>query len=163
MTLAENALGQEIHHLGLTFPTKWSARVRHKLEGVTRALQADLEAERKPFRVTILPPSIDEANAVAINLIMLFVYFGNAGLNIANPYFAAREPGARGRIVANAACLSPVLSAMRSGLVARVEEITRCLPEVQDALVSILSDRRMSVPELSGTDAAQVAAAPGLG
>ncbi|MGW3285240.1 ATP-binding protein [Streptomyces sp. NPDC001002] len=57
---------------------------------------------------------------------------------------------------------SPVLSAMRSGMVARVEEITRCLPEVQDALVSILSDRRMSVPELSGTDAAQVAAAPGF-
>ncbi|MGW3137580.1 AAA family ATPase, partial [Streptomyces sp. NPDC001139] len=49
-----------------------------------------------------------------------------------------------------------------AGKVARVEEITRCLPEVQDALVSILSDRRMSVPELSGTDDAQVAAAPGF-
>ncbi|MGC0397730.1 MoxR-like ATPase [Streptomyces sp. SAI-126] len=57
---------------------------------------------------------------------------------------------------------SPVLAAMRTGRVARVEEITRCLPEVQDALVSILSDRRMSVPELSGTDDAQVAAAPGF-
>jgi hypothetical protein len=69
IALAEEALGQEIHQLGLTFPTKWSARVRHKLEDVTRALQAELEAERKPFRVTILPPTIDEANAVAINLI----------------------------------------------------------------------------------------------
>ncbi|MFE1285648.1 AAA family ATPase [Streptomyces sp. NPDC058751] len=57
---------------------------------------------------------------------------------------------------------SPVLAAMRAGRVARVEEITRCLPEVQDALVSILSDRRMSVPELAGTDDAQVAAAPGF-
>ncbi|MDH6612582.1 MoxR-like ATPase [Streptomyces sp. SAI-208] len=57
---------------------------------------------------------------------------------------------------------SPVLAAMRAGKVARVEEITRCLPEVQDALVSILSDRRMSVPELSGTDDAQVAAAAGF-
>ncbi|MFF7260467.1 AAA family ATPase [Streptomyces sp. NPDC008159] len=57
---------------------------------------------------------------------------------------------------------SPVLSAMRTGRVARVEEITRCLPEVQDALVSILSDRRVSVPELSGTDDAHVAAAPGF-
>lgn len=57
---------------------------------------------------------------------------------------------------------SPVLSAMRTGRVARVEEITRCLPEVQDALVSILSDRRVSVPELSDTDEAQVAAAPGF-
>ena len=47
---------------------------------------------------------------------------------------------------------SPVLTTMRSGRVARIEEVTRCLPEVQDALVSILSDRRLSVPELSGTD-----------
>jgi MoxR-like ATPase len=43
---------------------------------------------------------------------------------------------------------SPVLSAMRRGAIARVEEVTRCLPEVQDALVSILSDRRMAIPEL---------------
>ncbi|MFF5209610.1 AAA family ATPase [Streptosporangium sp. NPDC000396] len=57
---------------------------------------------------------------------------------------------------------SPVLTAMRAGRVARVEEITRCLPEVQDALVSILSDRRVSVPELAGTADALVAAAPGF-
>ncbi|MCD0451532.1 AAA family ATPase [Actinocorallia sp. API 0066] len=57
---------------------------------------------------------------------------------------------------------SPVLTAMRTGRVARVEEVTRCLPEVQDALVSILSDRRVSVPELAGTDEGQVAAAPGF-
>jgi MoxR-like ATPase len=47
---------------------------------------------------------------------------------------------------------SPVLTAMRSGRIARIEEVTRCLPEVQDALVSILSDRRLAVPELSGAD-----------
>jgi MoxR-like ATPase len=47
---------------------------------------------------------------------------------------------------------SPVLVAMRSGAVARVEEVTRCLPEVQDALISILSERRLSIPELSGAD-----------
>ncbi|GAA0937306.1 AAA family ATPase [Actinocorallia libanotica] len=57
---------------------------------------------------------------------------------------------------------SPVLTAMRSGRVARVEEITRCLPEVQDALVSILSDRRLSVPELAGTDEATLSAVPGF-
>jgi MoxR-like ATPase len=57
---------------------------------------------------------------------------------------------------------SPVLAAMRSGRVARVEEITRCLPEVQDALVSILSDRHMSVPELTGTPEGSVPAAPGF-
>lgn len=57
---------------------------------------------------------------------------------------------------------SPVLAAMRSGRVARVEEITRCLPEVQDALVSILSDRHMSVPELTGTPEGSVPAVPGF-
>jgi MoxR-like ATPase len=57
---------------------------------------------------------------------------------------------------------SPILTAMRSGGVARVEEITRCLPEVQDALVSILSDRRIAVPELAGTPGATVHAAPGV-
>ena len=65
---------------------------------------------------------------------------------------------------------SPVLTAMRTGRVARVEEITRCLPEVQDALVSILSDRRVSIPELTGYENGSgagegygsVAAAPGF-
>jgi MoxR-like ATPase len=57
---------------------------------------------------------------------------------------------------------SPVLTAMRAGAVARIEEITRCLPEVQDAMVSILSDRRIAVPELAGTGAATDHAAPGF-
>ena len=57
---------------------------------------------------------------------------------------------------------SPVLTAMRTGAVARIEEITRCLPEVQDALVSILSDRRIAVPELAGTADATAPAAPGF-
>ncbi len=52
---------------------------------------------------------------------------------------------------------SPVLSAMRRGALARVEEITRCLPEVQDALVSILSDRRLAVPELAGENHLELA------
>lgn len=57
---------------------------------------------------------------------------------------------------------SPVLAAMRGGAVARIEEITRCLPEVQDAMVSILSDRRIAVPELSGTEHATIHARPGF-
>jgi MoxR-like ATPase len=57
---------------------------------------------------------------------------------------------------------SPVLNAMRTGAVARVEEVTRCLPEVQDALVSILSDRRIAVPELSGSDDSAIHAVPGF-
>jgi MoxR-like ATPase len=50
---------------------------------------------------------------------------------------------------------SPILSAMRRGAIARVEEITRCLPEVQDALVSVLSDRRLGVPELGAIEPAR--------
>ncbi|MDQ1295670.1 MAG: hypothetical protein QG608_3555 [Actinomycetota bacterium] len=57
---------------------------------------------------------------------------------------------------------SPVMAAMSGGAVARVEEITRCLPEVQDALVSILSDRRIAVPELAGGSDSAVYAAPGF-
>lgn len=57
---------------------------------------------------------------------------------------------------------SPVMTAMTGGALARVEEVTRCLPEVQDALVSILSDRRIAVPELSGAAGAAVHAAPGF-
>lgn len=45
---------------------------------------------------------------------------------------------------------SPVLHGMRRGAMVRVEEVTRCLPEVQDALISILSDRRITIAELGG-------------
>lgn len=55
---------------------------------------------------------------------------------------------------------SPVLTAMREGRLARIEEVTRCLPEVQDALVSILSERRLAIPELGGEATAH--AAPGF-
>ncbi|MBK3589470.1 AAA family ATPase, partial [Streptomyces sp. MBT57] len=57
---------------------------------------------------------------------------------------------------------SPVFAAMTRGAVARVEEVTRCLPEVQDALVSLLSERRIAIPELAGGESAQMHAAPGF-
>ncbi len=44
---------------------------------------------------------------------------------------------------------SPVFRAMESGSLARFEEITRCAAEVQDALISLLSEKRISVPELA--------------
>ena len=43
---------------------------------------------------------------------------------------------------------SPVYRAMEEGAIARVEEISRCASEVQDALISVLSEKRISVPEL---------------
>lgn len=55
---------------------------------------------------------------------------------------------------------SPVLNAMRSGRIVRFEEITRCPPEVQDALISILSEKALALPEL-GADAV-ASAAPGF-
>lgn len=44
---------------------------------------------------------------------------------------------------------SPIFRAVESGSLARFEEITRCASEVQDALISLLSEKRISVPELS--------------
>ena len=38
------------------------------------------------------------------------------------------------------------------GQLVRFEEITRCPPEIQDALVSVLSDKVLMVPELDGDD-----------
>lgn len=43
---------------------------------------------------------------------------------------------------------SPIYRAMECGGIARFEEISRCASEVQDALISILSEKRISVPEL---------------
>jgi MoxR-like ATPase len=44
---------------------------------------------------------------------------------------------------------SPIFRAMEAGSLARFEEITRCASEVQDALISLLSEKRISVPELA--------------
>lgn len=55
---------------------------------------------------------------------------------------------------------APTMIAMRSGGLLRFEEITRCVPDVQDALVSILSDKAIAVPELP--DANMVWARPGF-
>jgi len=44
---------------------------------------------------------------------------------------------------------SPIFRAMESGSISRFEEITRCASEVQDALISLLSEKRLSVPELA--------------
>jgi len=43
---------------------------------------------------------------------------------------------------------SPILRAMREGTFARLEEVTRTSSEVQDSLISILSEKQISIPEL---------------
>jgi MoxR-like ATPase len=53
---------------------------------------------------------------------------------------------------------SPVLRAMRDGKIARLEELTRIAADVQDSLITILSEKTLPVPEL-GTE---VQARPGF-
>jgi len=48
---------------------------------------------------------------------------------------------------------APLYSGMKLGRMVRFEEITRCPLEVQDSLLSVLSDRVLAVPELSGDEA----------
>ncbi|MDR1187318.1 MAG: AAA family ATPase [Bifidobacteriaceae bacterium] len=55
---------------------------------------------------------------------------------------------------------SPIYRAMQLGAVARFEEITRAAPEIQDTMISILSEKQLMVPEF-GSDA-RVAARPGF-
>ncbi|WP_322797849.1 AAA family ATPase [Thermoflexus sp.] len=50
---------------------------------------------------------------------------------------------------------SPLLIAMRTGRIARFEELTRCPSEVQDALISVLSEKAMAIPELERIELAQ--------
>jgi MoxR-like ATPase len=49
----------------------------------------------------------------------------------------------------NALVPSPVLAAMRAGKIVRVEELTRIPADVQDALITLLSEKTLPVPELN--------------
>lgn len=55
---------------------------------------------------------------------------------------------------------SPIMTAMARGELGRFEELTRCTSDVQDALISILSEKYISIPELEGENA--VFAKPGF-
>ncbi|AII09270.1 dynein-related subfamily AAA family protein [Rhodococcus wratislaviensis] len=46
---------------------------------------------------------------------------------------------------------SPVMTAMQGGRIARVEELTRIPADVQDALITVLSEKTLPIPEL-GTE-----------
>jgi MoxR-like ATPase len=50
---------------------------------------------------------------------------------------------------------SPIYRAMQAGKFARFEEITRTTSEIQDSLISILSEKQVAVPELNEICAAQ--------
>lgn len=55
---------------------------------------------------------------------------------------------------------SPVLSAMRAGQIVRIEELSRCAPEVQDVMIPLMSEKVMAVPELG--ENYELRAAPGF-
>ena len=46
----------------------------------------------------------------------------------------------------------PLHVGMSQGLIVRFEEVTRCPPEIQDVLISIISEKLMMVPELEGAE-----------
>jgi MoxR-like ATPase len=50
---------------------------------------------------------------------------------------------------------SSMLKAMQSGTLARFEEVTRCPQEIQDALISLMSEKQVMIPELTQVAAAQ--------
>lgn len=56
---------------------------------------------------------------------------------------------------------SPVYTGMKTGRIVRFEEVTRCLPEIQDCLISLLSERRLMVTELT-EEFSSLFAAPGF-
>ena len=43
---------------------------------------------------------------------------------------------------------SPLYQAMMAGKIVRFEEITRCPPEIQDVMISLMSEKQIMVPEL---------------
>ncbi len=49
----------------------------------------------------------------------------------------------------NALVVSPMMNAMQLGKLARIEELTRIPSEVQDTLITILSEKTLPVPELN--------------
>ena len=50
---------------------------------------------------------------------------------------------------ADALVVSPMMNAMQNGKLARIEELTRIPSEVQDTLITILSEKTLPVPELN--------------
>ena len=52
---------------------------------------------------------------------------------------------------------SPLYLGMKEGKLVRFEEITRCSPEIQDAMVSILSDKILHIPELEESESVVLA------
>jgi MoxR-like ATPase len=55
---------------------------------------------------------------------------------------------------------SPIMTSMQRGAIGRFEELTRCTSDVQDALISIMSEKYVAIPELR--DDPTIFASPGF-
>ena len=55
---------------------------------------------------------------------------------------------------------APLFTGMEKGIITRFEEITRCPSEIQDSLISVLSDKVLNIPELG--DEGLLFATPGF-
>lgn len=49
---------------------------------------------------------------------------------------------------------SPIMTSMQRGAIGRFEELTRCTSDVQDALISIMSEKYVAIPELKNDNTA---------
>ncbi len=69
--IAERQLGREIHTLGITFPTKWTAKARRRFTEVIREVRNELSTSRSPIKISLYEPTVDEANAVALQILTM--------------------------------------------------------------------------------------------
>jgi MoxR-like ATPase len=93
---------------------------------------------------------VSEHLAAAICGASTFLIQGTAGADES----ALRYGWNYAQLIANgpsrdAVILSPVAAAMEQGSLARLEEVTRMPSEVQDALMTVLSEKAMPIPELN--------------
>ena len=59
---------------------------------------------------------------------------------------------------------SPIMTSMERGELGRIEELTRCTSDVQDALISILSEKYINIPELKDAGVqVETLTCPGVG
>lgn len=93
---------------------------------------------------------VSEHLAAAITGISTLLIQGTAGMN----EDAIRYGWNYARLLSegpskNAMVPSPVMRAMETGAIARIEELTRIPSDVQDTLITILSEKTLPVPELN--------------
>jgi MoxR-like ATPase len=93
---------------------------------------------------------VSEHLAAAVSADSSLVVQGTAG----TPEEAMRYGWNYARLLAegpslNALVPSPIMRAMKEGMIARVEELTRIPADVQDTLITILSEKTLPIPELN--------------